>query len=77
MATRQLTVVLGAGYAALLLIVYTDRAGYGGPAHLVLHTLGWLVAPLLELAALAALLAVLAAVRRGEPAAAAVRSGTP
>ena len=75
--TGELTVAVGAGYGAMLLLVYTDRAGYGGPGHLVLHTLGWLMAPLLELAALGALCAVLVRTHRDERRAEAVRSGLP
>jgi hypothetical protein len=71
-----LSAAIGSGYAALLLLVYTDGAGYTGAAHLVLHTMAWLVAPVLELAALAAVLAVLAGARRRDLALMEIRSGS-
>ena len=69
-----LSAAVGSGYAALLLLVYTDGAGYTGAAHLVLHTMAWLVAPVLELAALAAVLAVLTRARRRDLALVEIRS---
>ena len=72
----ELSAAIGSGYAALLLLVYTDGPGYRGAAHLALHTTAWLVAPVLELAALAAVFAVLAGARRRELAMVEIRSGS-